>query len=67
LVKVERGCELPPKLKLPRIVQEKKCPSNWACYNIENAAQLAGRLSKMKNWIREVRLRCSIKGTHQVK
>ena len=37
------------------------CPDKWSCYDTENAARLALRVSIMADWIVETRLRCEQK------
>lgn len=61
VVTVERTCNLPPKIKLPRVVQTPcELPSGreLVCYDMKNAALLAKREADMKEWIRDVRARC---------
>lgn len=60
VVEVERTCELPPKLKFEAFNRtEEGCPPEFVCYDRDNAAKIARRLSDMKDWILEVRRRCS--------
>jgi hypothetical protein len=63
---VEKQCALPPKLHLPAVRRvERGCPENHACFDAPNAAFLATREAEMKDWIREVRLRCGKQPTSQ--
>jgi len=60
IVKIEKPCTLPPKLKLPA-ADRVPCPEqlkDGSCYDAENAAKLAQRLSMMRDWIKAVRSRC---------
>lgn len=59
MIKVEKSCIL-NKLYLPGVKRHAgpPCPPDWSCYDLENSAKLAERLSKMKEWISGVRIRC---------
>ena len=55
-------CELPPPITVPGVYRTKQgCPLNLVCYDMDNAARLAERDSRMKQWIREARARCEVK------
>lgn len=60
VVMVEKPCELPPKLKLEAFKRtDLDCPSEFVCYDRDNAAKLAKRLADMKDWILDARRRCT--------
>jgi hypothetical protein len=65
LVKLEKPCELPPALSL-RAVSRVPCDGAAdiavACYDAYGAAGIAVREAAMKDWIREARARCGVKG-----
>ena len=53
------ACELPPTPVLPAVSRtEDNCPDNLVCFDLENAAKIAVREQRMKDWIREVKARC---------
>jgi len=59
VTKVEVPCKLPPKLLLEAVKRQAEgCPEKLVCYDIPNAGLLAKNLAALKDWIREVRLRC---------
>ena len=59
VVTVEKYCTLPPPINADPIeMTEKDCPANYACFDKENFAKLAKRLSDMKTWIQNTRERC---------
>jgi hypothetical protein len=60
MVPVETPCELPPRLELePFRRHTDGCPGDLICFDRDNAAALAKRLSDMRDWILETRKRCS--------
>jgi hypothetical protein len=60
VVEVPVPCELPEGPgKLPVPVRAEECLEKHVCYNIENAAKLASRDGKLKQWIREAKSKCS--------
>jgi hypothetical protein len=57
----ERPCALPdlPVLPTPKPLPANQCKSPAiACFDIANSVDLADRDSKLKQYIREVRIRC---------
>jgi hypothetical protein len=62
VVEVPIACSLPPGpglLPVPK--RGTPCPKDWNCYDVENAAKLASRDGKLKQWIREAKARCTPK------
>lgn len=60
VVTVERPCQLPPALQLEGVTRMTTgCPEKAVCFNISNAGKLAKNLAELKDWIREVRRRCT--------
>ena len=60
LVTVEKPCDLPPPVHLPGVTRA-QCPGgeeNLICYEIGEAAKIAAREMRLKDWVREVRTRC---------
>jgi hypothetical protein len=62
VVERERPCALPPALTLPAV---RRLPCGElkdavACFDRENAAKLALRDARLKDWIREARRRCGM-------
>ena len=59
VVTVERPCQLPPPLKLPKVATRPCEGASTACFDTVNAGLLATREASMKDWIRAARARCS--------
>lgn len=61
VVVIPPACELPSgPTSLPTVKRiDDGCPESLVCFDIENAARLAARDGKMKQWIREAKARCS--------
>lgn len=54
-----RTCSLPPLPRLPPVVDTMTgCPDKMVCFDIENAAKIAARESSLKQWVKEVVVRC---------
>ena len=59
VVTVEKPCELPPKLLLPRVSQTNEgCAADQVCFTADQGALIAAREALLKGWISEVRSRC---------
>lgn len=58
VVEVQK-CRLPGPVTLPPVKRDtSSCPQSLVCYDSENAAKIAERESKLKDWVKEAKIRC---------
>lgn len=59
VVEVQK-CRLPGSVVLPPVKRDtsSSCPQSLVCYDSENSAKIAERESKLKDWVKEAKIRC---------
>jgi hypothetical protein len=56
-VPLEQGCKL-PELDLPPASKMVAGPNGLRCLDVDNRARLAARLSRLRQWVEQVKARC---------